>query len=385
MPAITWQLVTNSELMIAGGEILSAQPIPLKTGQQLDEVNMNTNNVFIYGLASVTPYPTISLKQPRQISVVPVVPVTTLFVMTGDGNIWAAEPSPANPALKLAFTVQPQHPNQNGLAVYQQAIPAGAAYIGPPLPIYLYVLCTVNNGEKVFRYQMNSNPPYQPAGLNANNAADPTFLAAGAVAGAPNHTLNTSILFQGLACSADGLLAVADGGAIRLFDAMKGIYMGAMGVNAVSLGNWNPPGAITNGVFSLAFGPDGCLYVMAGPPANPGDTVPSAIAILKVPAALLAKGVGAAQLLVDVMSLPANDTSVGMTIGGTPAAPIVFAIGVNANDEPTIVAFDGNTGNPVIPPPPQPNIGQLDTQPWTLALVDTYTLKETIQLPPKPL
>jgi hypothetical protein len=380
MPIEGWVTVTNSEILIAGGSVtLNIQP--MIAGQQTAPISFTTNQ-FVFGLASITPRSGVFLSPQHGVVGAPPAPQTTVFVVLQNGAILAASPAVGtDPAANTVITVS-NNPQQNGIAVYQKAIPPNEAYFGPELPVYLYVLCSTpqsQNGETVFRYQVNSNPPYQPAGLNLSNPADPTFIAPNSVPGVPG-LLTTWALVQGLACSQDGTLAVADGAGIRFFDALTGAYLGVIGVNSVSLG-LGGGGTINNGVFSLSFGPDGCLYVVAGPalltPANP----PEAVAILKCAAGQVS---GTYQkILVPPTTLSANNnSSVGMTVGGTSAAPIVYAVA--ANDEGAIIqaydgnSYDGSLGNPF----PQLLFPAGGLPPTALAIVNTYTIKETLKFEP---
>lgn len=368
---LEWQIVTDTELLAAyvyGGEGVAV--LGMNYDQRLAGFSL-PNDVEPYGLASVTPYPVISLR-PRPIEplpLVPTLPVTTVFILNV-GSVLAVLPSQTQlEQASTAITLPGANAQQNGLAVYQKAIPANEIYHGPPLPIYIYVLNSAQNGETVLRYQMNSDPPYQPAGLTGN-PTDPTFIAANSMVSG-TLVLTTYALVQGLACSEDGTLAVSDGSVIWLFNAENGDLTGPGGIY---LESWNLVAC------TLAFGPDGNLYVLAGPPLDsPDANGPDSITILKF---LPSTGafLGATQgspILITTAQLPGN-SGVAMTVGGTAAAPIVYVGATDMYGNAVVLTFDGISGNSTANTL-QPIGPEIITS--SLLLVNTYSLKESFRLP----
>lgn len=381
-----WEIAVNSELLAAfvfSGEGVTV--LPITPGQPTAGFGIGAN-VEPYGLASVTPYISPSFRKPiGPIPPPPPVPVTTVFVLNGyaysgtPASVLAVAPSldetaPLTTAIILPSGLGPQ---QNGLAVYQQAIPPNELYFGPSLPIYIYVLCTApdGSGETVLRYQMNSSPvPYQPAGLTGN-PTDPTFIPADLSFSVGNgheiQLLKNYALIQGLACSADGTLAVSAGSLIWLFDAETGEGKGA----AVIVLN-----ELNLAAFTLAFGPDGNLYVLAGPPlADPSANGPDSITILKFVGStgMPWSGPNGSPVLIPTTQLGTGNTEIAMTVGGTSTAPILYVGGVaDQFGNGTVLTFDGVTGVAGS----SFTLG-LQEMPDALAVVDIYSLERTFPIP----
>jgi hypothetical protein len=357
MPEIQWETITNTELVIAtlyGGPGVSVQTISGPAA----EVGWPGDYYKDYGpvpyaLASITPRTLVSLRQPiGPVPPPPALPITTVFAINGSsfggtiGSILAAALTPTETTPLRSVISLPLGPQQNALAAYQKALPPNVETF-EQLPIYLYVLCfgagsddNTVPGETILRYQVNSNPPYQPAGLpgNSTGPTDPTFLAANSTVQGVS-VLTTGALIQGLACKNDGTLAVADGQVIWLFDAETAAFKGAGTIDLTGS---------TFAAFTLAFGPDGNLYVLAGPPlGSPAENQPDSVSILKFLSPTWAPLGTGPDGPVLITSAQLTSTNVAMTVGGTSVAPIVY---LSSNDQygyGIVLTFDGITGKAI--------------------------------------
>jgi hypothetical protein len=243
---------------------------------------------------------------------------TTLFALNVTSQIiiaWTMTPTPkdavAQQVINGGVGVQ-----ANSLAVYQTTGNVG----------WLYVLASDGQqGGGILRYDLLN---YQPAGLTGT-AGDPTFIPAGTFSAGP---------YQGLACSLSGTLAVANGSSISYFDAETGA---PAGVISVSQYGFDSPS-------TLAFGPDGNLYVLAG------TSVLRFLGTTSKPfGATSNPGGGTTSPVLAPTGSVAEDTS-AMTVGGSPASPVVWMAWDDSSDGgpgPTIQPFDGNTGAPLAPLP----------------------------------
>lgn len=381
IPGIGFKIVTNSQLLSAyvlPGPSVNVQPIsPSQTA-----ADFNIGSAQPCGLASVTPVSTFTVPGtfPAPIPLPPKAPVTTLFLLDLGSNVYAVEPSlTETPKATIVITGQ-STAQTNGIAVYQKA-PPGVVRISPP--VYIYVLSTVWTGSPpnavgvtIYRYRMTSNPPYPPAGL-AGSPTDATFIASGAiVSGVTVLQSNPNVDYtqQGMACSANGTLAVLCGTTIWLFDADP--TDGPTLVGQIDLQ------IVAN---AIAFGPDGNLYVLpngetfedentnylyrytslGAPNGNPSFYLPG-----NVPIPL-------------VGSLPTSvNGATAMSIGGTSQQPIVYIGTVDQYDNAVVMTFDGN------------NAGYLstynllsDNSPLfnvtinAVAVVNVYSIEEVLEIP----
>jgi hypothetical protein len=379
---LDFQVVPEAELVGAqAGGSPAVAVMDMSSGQWVGGYPI-PSGVQPYGIASVTPHPLRQIVPIRPSPLpepFPSAPPTTMFILNGAAGNSALAPSVlavfpslsdlagavVTTAISLAQSARPQ---QNGLAVYQKSVPAGGIYLGPALPIYVYVLVSAQNGETVLRYQMNSSPPYQPAGLTGS-ATDPTFIAANSTVSGVGTVLSTYSLVQGLACSGDGILAVSDGSLIWLFDAESGAFAGA---GAIDLAPWNLSAS------TLAFGPDGNLYVLAGPSAASASVGWSPTTVLRFygsTAIPMGANAGNPTLIApaQLAGISGAINSVGMTVGGGPSAPVVYLCSGDQYAITSILTFNGNTG--IQMQNTLQGIGSLNA-PVALAIVGFYALKE---------
>jgi hypothetical protein len=332
-------LQTTGEIAIAQTTVVNVYPLATTT-PATSPANIDSSSFSVVGLTSIVPFFGQGLNRGPFGPIGPIdLPYTTVLI-AGPNSVGAVVPVLTPPGLAPIVTAAFSLPSgfvvqQNGIAAYQRATSPSFA-ITPPSPIYVYVLCS-NPGqsgpETVFRYQMTSTQTYQPAGLSGD-PNDATFIAGGStVSGMP--VLLTSSASQGLACSSDGVLAVADGPNIWLFDAETGAFSGAGQINL----GWFT--AVLSSVFpqyaayALAFGPDGNLYVLVGS----GDpSLPQAVVLRFLGPSVIPQGlVGGNPLLLNANQIPSP--SVALAVGGSSDAPIIYVIGTVAGGSTGILTY----------------------------------------------
>lgn len=201
-------------------------------------------------------------------------------------------------------------------------------------PVWIDVLGAANSGEAIQRFQYNSEPPYQPAGL-VGSTTDPTFIAANSTISGVGGVLSSFGLCQGLACHPNGTLAASDGPVIWLFDAATGGFAGAGAINLSAWGNLF--------AYTLAFGPDGNLYVLAAPPVpSPEEAYPSGVQVLRfLSTTAIPWGVNNGNPVLITAQQLNNSGGTAMTVGGSAQAPIVYLSLTNnsPNSSPDIQTF----------------------------------------------
>jgi hypothetical protein len=348
---IRWQLVPESQLVIAdaSGGVSACN---LSTGASVEGYNVGNNSSSL-AFASITPATPVFIPGPFRGPIsFPIVARTYLYVLIDFpdppivlygalSSVLMAAPSQNNPALQPVLPTAVSLPSPpklfngdtNGLAVYQKHAPNGAVYLEPP-PVYLYVLGGSQNSASILRYQMTNNSAYTPAGTT-NIPGDATFVSGQVATQGGNVPVLTTDLTMGLACSAQGVLAASDSSNVWLFDAETGGFSAT--ANNINLANLNLV------AYTLAYGPDGNLYILAGSAQVPDTNGPTNPVVLQYSG----PGAGVVEVLTNNLLSQFQISGPAMTVGGTAEAPIIYLSGTNQYGEWIVCTFNAANGQDV--------------------------------------
>lgn len=356
-----WRIVTTGEIAVAQTDLTAVNVQALDENKPFVGISVPDDSSIV-GLAAIAPIP-LPREVPNPVvgyrpGLPPALPKTTVFLASANlesansfiaavAPVFSETDTPATSVLPLNGNLVPQ---QNGIAVYQKTPPPGAVSIdieGPP--VYLYVLCSnprqYSDGETILRYQVNSNPPYAPAGP-PSDPSNPIFITRDSTS-LDIMVLQYGSATQGLACSADGILAVADGSSIWLFDAVTGELTGARQIDlneyagVIGLPGWSQYAAL-----ALAFGPDGNLYVLVAQ-ATIGATNPNPDSVAVLSFGFVDNNIAAVgaipesgdPLLLNNTQIP--EPAVALAVGGTAQNPIIYVVGASGTQN-AILTFMPN-------------------------------------------
>lgn len=327
-------LNSHSQLLVGFGDVMACDLTVGEWGQIGYNISNNSDS-SVWGLASITPQlPALHRPVgPLPPSVVPPTALLAAIVNTDVANafdpdvfsVLAVQPAVngVGPPMPIAIPL-PQgfaFVSQNCLAVWQKALPPLAELIQAP-PVYVYVSGLTAAGGAILRYQMTPKLPYSPAGIVAADPTGTTFISL--------PWLTDQTPWSSLACSNAGTLAATDGSTVYWYDAETGQAQYSLEI------------AQGLAVFTLAYGPNGQLYGLAGPQGNlPVDGGTTILTITP-------EG-SAPNLIADIPEL-GTDTTYGsaMVVAGTGAAPVIYVCveidsGPGSGSEFRVVPIDGNT------------------------------------------
>jgi hypothetical protein len=204
---------------------------------------------------------------------------------------------------------------------------------------FLYVL---NQGGSVYRFSYDGTA-LTAAGVSG--ATGPTFIDIG------TGGLTYSEGEGGIALGPSGTLAVAQNEQqnVLLFSILDGSFVDSIDFTSPNFPSVTP---VTPG-----YGPDGNLYVVSVATKSIGPVVAGVSgAILRFTESGTPLGAGGNTSDPTLVTLGAFDPAFALTLGGTAAAPIVYASavmpGAGGAYTTSILAFDGNSGAPGTSPDP---------------------------------